>query len=57
MNEVTEFFKYFTPYTLADIRNVIVDVSINPIMLITSLSITLLFIMGSYIRYEKKELV
>jgi len=57
MNEVTEFFKYFTVYTLADIRNVIVDVTINPIMVVISLVITLLFIVGTYIRYEKKELV
>lgn len=57
MNEVTEFFKYFTVYTLADVRNVIVDISINPIMIILSLMITAIFIFGSFIRYEKKELV
>ena len=57
MNEVTEIFKYFTVYTLADVRNVIVSISINPIMVIISLLITLLFIGISFIRYEKKELV
>ena len=57
MNDVTEFFKYFTVYTLADVRNVIVDVAINPIMIVISLAITLLFIISTYIRYEKKELV
>lgn len=57
MNEVTEFFKYFTVYTLADIRNVIVNVSINPLMVILSLVITLVFIIGTFIRYENKELV
>ena len=57
MNEVTEFFKYFTVYTLADIRNVIVNISINPIMIILSLMITAIFIVCSFIRYEKKELV
>ncbi len=57
MNEVTEFFKYFTVYTLADIRNVIVNVSINPLMVILSLIITLVFIIGTFIRYENKELV
>lgn len=57
MNEVTEFFKYFTVYTLADVRNVIVDISINPIMIVISIFITLLFILLSYIRYNKKELV
>lgn len=57
MNEVTEFFKYFTVYTLADIRNVIIDITINPIMIVISIFITLLFILFSYIRYNKKELV
>ena len=57
MNEVTEFFKYFTVYTLSDIRKVIVDITINPIMIVLSLFITLLFVIGSYIRYNKKELV
>ena len=57
MNEVTEFFKYFTVYTLADVRNVIVDVTINPIMVVISAAITIFFIIASYVRYEKKELV
>ena len=57
MNEVTEFFKYFTVYTLADIRNVIINTSINPIMIILSIVITLIFLVGTFIRYEKKELV
>lgn len=57
MNEVTKFFKYFTPYTLSDIRNVIVNISINPIMIIISIIITILFIILSFIRYEKKELL
>lgn len=57
MNEVTEFFKYFTVYTLADIRNVIIDVSINPIMIIISVVVTIFFIILSFIKYEKKELI
>ena len=57
MNEETEFFKYFTVYTLADIRNVIVDISINPIMIILSLIITIIFISFSFINYNKKELL
>lgn len=56
ISDVTEIFKYFTVYTLSDIRNVILDISINPIMIILSLLITILFIIGSYIKYEKKEL-
>ena len=57
MNEVTEFFKYFTVYTLADVRNVIVEIAINPVMLTISLFLTVLFIIASYIRYNNKELV
>ena len=57
MNEVTEIFKYFTVYTLADIRSVITNIAINPLMIILSIVITLLFIIGAFIRYEKKELV
>ena len=57
ISDVTEFFKYFTVYTLADIRNVIINIEINPIMIILSLLITTLFIIGSYIKYERKELI
>ena len=57
ISDVTENFKYFTVYTLSDIRNVILDIAINPIMIIISLLITILFIIGSYIKYDKKELI
>lgn len=57
ISDVTEFFKYFTVYTLADIRNVIINIEINPIMIILSFLITTLFIIGTYVNYEKKELV
>lgn len=57
MNEVTEFFKYFTVYTLGDIRNVIINITINPIMIILSIFITFIFILGTFIRYENKELM
>ena len=52
-----DFIKYFSIYTLADVRNVITDISINPICVIVSILITTLFITCTYIRYEKKELV
>lgn len=57
MNEKAEFLKYFTVYTLSDIRNVIINIAINPIMIILSMFITLLFVVFSYIEYERKELV
>ncbi len=52
-----EFLKYFSIYSLADIRKVILDISINPVNIIISVVITILFISGSYFRYNKKELL
>ena len=52
-----EFIKYFSIYTLCDIRNVISKVSINPLTILRSLIITIVFICLSYIRYNKKELI
>lgn len=57
LTKEVEFMKYFSIYTLADVRNVISNVEINPIMIIISLLITVIFIIGTYIRYNKKELV
>ena len=52
-----EYLKYISIYTLADTRNVISKVTINPTIAIISLIITTIFIIGTYIRYNKKELV
>lgn len=52
-----EFLKYFSIYTLADTRNIIASVKLNPIMIIISLGITILTIIFAYINYNKKELV
>ena len=52
-----EFLKYFSIYTLADTRNIIASVKLNPIMIIISLDITILTILFAYINYNKKELV
>lgn len=57
IGENTEFLKYISIFTLADIRNVILDVSINPMMVILSLGFTALFIIFTIVRYEKKELI
>lgn len=57
MSESTEFLKYISVFTLADIRNVIVDVSINPVMVILSIILTVIFIFLAIIHYDKKELV
>ena len=53
----TEFLKYFSVYTLADIRNVILDVAINPIMVIINICISIVLLILSVIRFNKKELV
>lgn len=57
MSEEVEFLKYFTVYTLGDLRNVIVDISINPLFILISFILTILFIGLSFIKYERKELV
>ena len=57
LSEKVEFIKYFSLYTLADTRNVISNIEINPIMIIISLLITIIFITLSYVKYNKKELV
>ena len=57
LSNKVEFIKYFSIYTLADIRNVIESCSINPIMVIISASITIVFIIVTYMKYNKKELV
>ena len=57
IGESTEFLKYISIFTLADIRNVILNVSINPILVVLSTGITVIFMILTMIRYEKKELV
>lgn len=52
-----EFLKYFSIYTLADTRNVITKAKINPIMLIITAAISIVFITLSYVKYNKKELI
>lgn len=43
--------------TLADIRNVIINVSINSVMVALSIGITAVFMILAIIRYDRKELV
>ena len=55
--EPVEFLKYFSVFTLADLRNVIIDVRINPIMIIITIILSVLFYALTLIRYKKKELI
>ena len=57
MGESTEFLKYISIFTLADIRNVIINVSINPLMIVLTIGITAVFMILTVMHYEKKELV
>lgn len=57
LGESTKALKYISIFTLSDIRNVISNVSINLFMVGLSISITLIFMILTYIRYKKKELV
>ncbi len=57
LSENVEFLKYFSIYTLCDTRNIISKAEMNPILIIISVSITVLFIFGSYYKYNKKELI
>ena len=52
-----EFLKYFSLYTLADVRSVILNVEINPILVLISLLITVITIICSFVHYHNKELV
>ena len=56
MSETTEFLKYISIFTLADIRNVIVNISINPIMVLLSMMFFIVFIVLTLIHYNHKEL-
>lgn len=57
IGESTEFLKYISIFTLADIRNVILNVSINPLMVVLTIGITGIFMILTIIHYQKKELV
>ena len=57
LSSKVEFIKYLSIYTLADVRNVISKVAINPTIVAISLFISILFFIGTYIRYNKKELI
>lgn len=57
LSEETDVLKYVSVFTLADIRNVIVDVKINPHLVIVAFGLAILFIGLTVVRYNKKELV
>ena len=57
LSENIEFLKYFSVFTLADIRNIILNNSIDVKMIIISFCISIVFLSFTAFRYKKKELV
>ena len=57
MAKEVEFLKYFSVFTLSDIRNVIIDISINPIMVLISIGLSIIFFGLTLLRYSRKELI
>ena len=57
MSETTEFLKYISIFTLADIRNVISNITINPLMILLTVLLIVLLLSLTIVNYNKKELV
>ena len=55
--ESTEFLKYLSIFTLADIRNVIINIEINPLMIVISILLSIILFVLTLINYNKKELI
>ena len=57
LSKETEIFKYFSIFTLTDIRNVILDTKINSIMIVITFVLSVILVSLTLIRYNKQELV
>ena len=57
LSKETEFLKYFSVFTLSDIRNVIVHIRINYIIVGISIILSLIFILLTIFHYNRKEIV
>ena len=57
LSDKVNFIKYFSIYTLADTRNIITNMRINPLIVIISFLITIILIIIAYLKYQKKELI
>lgn len=57
IDESVDWLKYVSAFTLSDIRNVILNVEINPVMIVTSFALTIVFTILSMIRYKRKDLI
>ena len=52
-----EFLKYVSVFTLADVRNVIINTTLNPVLLTVTMVLCGIFGVLTWLRYNKKELV
>lgn len=57
MSDSVEFLKYVSFFTLADVRGVIINVSINPFIVFISLLLTSIFIFLTLVVYNRKDLI
>lgn len=57
MSDSVEFLKYVSFFALADIRNVIINISINPLIVFISLLLTSIFIFLTLVVYNRKDLI
>ena len=57
LSDKVEFFKYFSLYTLADTRNIIENTKISIVCILVSIALSAIFVVLTYFRYNKKELV
>ena len=57
MNEKVEFLKYISVYALADMRNVMLDVRINPVFIVICVVVSVMMLLLTIYRYDRKELV
>ena len=57
MSDKVKFLKYFSTFSLADIRNVIKEIKINPVIVLITAALFLIMCLLSIIRYNKKDLV
>ncbi len=57
LSDKVRFIKYFSVYTLADTRGVILNNSVKIIYIVLSIVITIVLVTLTYIHYKRKELV
>lgn len=57
LSETTDFLKYFSVFTLADVRNVMMDGTIQPVMIIITVVLTAASFFATSLIYQKKELL